>query len=168
MQRDRYFDWLIDLVNADDHLRFCRIMDGLDFTYVLPLDENRVDDAFELRDIYTDETGCDHGRNFTSCSLFEMLVALAYRCDRDIMYDADVGKRYSLWFHLFIESLFMQYSYDMRDLSEEEIIDICEKFMNRDYNKDGSGGMFPVSDRRDQRKVQIWMQMNLWLVENQE
>ena len=24
----------------------------------------------------------------------------------------------------------------------------------------------PLSDRRDQRRVQIWMQMNLWLVEN--
>jgi len=163
--QDRYFNWLVDLVNADDLLRVCSIMDGLDFTYILPLDENRVDDAFELRDIYMDETGDDHGRNFTSCSLFEMVCALAYRCDRDIMYDADVGKRYSLWFHLFIENL-------IEDINapEEEIIDICEKFMNREYDRDGGGigGMFPVSDRRDQRRVQIWLQMNLWLVENVE
>lgn len=166
MGRDRYFEWLIDLVNADDILRLCTIMDRLDYTWIIPLDENRMDDAFELRDIYMDETGRDHNRNFTSCSLFEMVCGMAYRCDRDVMYDADIGKRYSLWFHLFIENLIPDpYA------SEEEIVDICVKFMNREYNRDGSGvgGMFPVRrDRRDQRKVHLWLQMNIWLCENVE
>lgn len=165
---DRYFDWLVDLVNADDFLRLCTIMDGLDFTYILPLDENRIDDAFELRDIYTDETGDDHGRNFTSCSLFEMIVAMAVRCDRDIMYEASIGHRYSLWFHCFVENLFEGKARRAEQyMTEEEVIDICSRFMNRDYERDGTGGMFPVKhDRRDQRRVQIWLQMNIWLVEN--
>ena len=165
---DRYFDWLIDLVNADDILRLCTILDTINYHWSILLDENRMYDAFSLRELYLDDTGRNSGRNNTGCSLFEMLVALAHRCDVDIMYDYTVGHRYGLWFHLFLESLFSQYADNFADLSEEEIIDICEKFLSRDYERDGSGGMFPVSDHRDQRKVQIWMQMNLWLVENQE
>ena len=46
------------------------------------------------------------------------------------------------------------------------------RFMNRDYNADGSGGgLFPLKkwsekSDRDQRKVSIWYQMNAWLNEN--
>ena len=165
---DRYFDWLVDLVNADDLLRLCEIMDGLDFTWTIPLDENRVEDAFDMRELYSDDTGCDSGRQPVSCSLFEIVVAMAYRCDRDVMYDAYIGHRYSVWFHYFIENLFDGKARNAEMyLDEDEIVDICVRFMNRDYERDGSGGMFPIKhDRRDQRRVQLWLQMNLWLVEN--
>lgn len=167
---DRYFDWLIDLVNADDILRLCTIMDGLDFTWTIPLDENRMYDAFDLRELYADTCGCSSGRQMVSCSLFEMVCGMAYRCDRDVMYEADVGHRYSLWFHYFMENLFDgKLRTAERDLSDDEIIDICCRFMNREYERNGCGGMFPVKkDRRDQRRIHLWLQMNLWLVENVE
>lgn len=165
---DRYFDWLVDLVNADDLLRLCEIMDGLDFTWTIPLDENIMYHAFELRDMYADETGCESGRHYISCSLFEAIVGLAYKCDMDVMYEPSIGHRYSMWFHFFLENLF---DGKLRNaeafMDEDEIIDICVRFMNRDYERDGSGGMFPIKhDRRDQRRIHLWLQMNMWLVEN--
>lgn len=165
---DRYFDWLVDLVNADDLLRLCEIMDGLDFTWTLPLDENLVHHAFYIRGLYEDNTGRDAGRLYDSCSLFEAIVALAYKCDLDVMYDADIGARYSVWFHHFIENLFDGRARLAEErMEEDEIIDICVRFMNREYERDGSGGMFPIKhDRRDQRRIHLWLQMNMWLVEN--
>ena len=168
MQRDRYFDWLIDLVNADDILRLCEIMDGLDFTWTIPLDENIMYHAFDLREMYSDETGRDSGRQMVSCSLFEAIVGLAFRCDIDVMYEPRIGHRYSVWFHFFLENLFDGHLRTAEEeASEEEIIDICVRFMNRDYDADGYGGMFPIrKDKRDQRRVHLWLQMNMWLVEN--
>jgi hypothetical protein len=48
-----------------------------------------------------------------------------------------------------------------------EVNEILNKIINREYRRDGKGGLFPLKrTNKDQRKVELWYQMNEYLVEN--
>lgn len=52
------------------------------------------------------------------------------------------------------------------DGHEAVINEILECLNWRRYSTDGSGGLFPLSrPAEDQRQVEIWLQMNAWLIE---
>lgn len=104
-----YFDWLcmIDIPDGyrrSDYSMLLNLLMNTEFHWVVPRDENRAKDGLELRDIYEQETGewCDA---YGSCSVLEMLTALAIRCNDEIMYNPDDPKRADIWFWMFIENL---------------------------------------------------------------
>ena len=98
---DRYFSWLKDKV-TDKHMAVVgRSYDRLfyklyttEFIFVVPFDENRLLDGLSLR------------REFSTtrvifpckCSVFEVLIALALRCEDQIMHDQKHGERSGEWF----------------------------------------------------------------------
>ena len=74
-----------------------------------------------------------------------------------------VGGTPSYWFWHCMDNLQM---YDTTDW--ESVDKVLETFMTRTYSRDGSGGgMFPLyRPKKDQRKVDLWMQFNFYAVEN--
>ena len=49
-----------------------------------------------------------------------------------------------------------------------EVHDILEKLLLREYEFDGTGGLFPLGDwaEEDQRELEIWYQAQLFLMKN--
>ena len=175
---DRYFDWMVCLVNDDyytggrsfDTLLYC--LNQWDFTYILAMDENRALDGENLRYRFERETGdsiedvlngCYDGAR---CSVLEMMVALAIRCEEHIMINQDIGNRAGRWFWKMIENLGL---IDMDDdhFNDEYLDFVIERLLNREYDADGNGGLFVIEHdrRRDMRKIDIWYQMMAYLTE---
>ena len=129
------------------------------------MDENRAADGLELRDDFEYETGeyLDVSSGLLpNCSFFEMLAALAIRCENQLMRNLSLGDRTSKWFFEFLDNL----GIDNR-LNREDIEDITVNFMNGKYKSNGEGGMFPI--RRtgiNQRGEQLWKQLSAYINEN--
>jgi hypothetical protein len=94
------------------------------------------------------------------CSILEMMVALANRCEETIMDDPDIGNRRDQWFWGMIKSLGLGDMYDTR-YDEYYVEDVVVRFLDRDYEPDGHGGLFTVKNAyRDMRDIEIWNQMH--------
>lgn len=174
-----YFSWMCKLICGDDYeLRFAykRLLNRLhdiEFTYIIPMDENRVQDGIDLRrrfgyDCRYSDLDLDRGLDLDgdSCSVLEMMVSLALACEEHIMDDPDIGDRTGRWFWTMIQSLGLD---DMRDNKFDiDYVDfIVTSFLNRDYEPNGEGGLFTLKQcRRDLRNVDIWYQMMWYLTEN--
>lgn len=177
--RTLYFRWLLEQVYIDP--------DTTDYNYVLqklyhhefvPLvanDDNRVGDGIRLRMRFFDEEQIGVMDGFTAiddgCSVLEMMVALAIRCEHDIMSDPDKGDRTGYWFHIMLENLGLL-GYPDENLDSEMVLNvnqIISDFLTRSYKNTGFGGLFPLKHpSKDQRKVEIWYQMAAFLNENFE
>jgi hypothetical protein len=49
----------------------------------------------------------------------------------------------------------------------KRLTEILEKVINRTYHSSGKGGLFPLKHaEKDQTEVELWYQMNTYLVEN--
>ena len=93
-----------------------------------------------------------------------MMVALAWRCENNIMGDYDKGDRTPIWFWDMINSLQIsdEYTNDI-DICD----DIIERWFVRDYNRDGKYSLWWVpGTRKDMRKREIWSQMMIFLTVN--
>jgi len=122
------------------------------------MDVNRVADGLNLRERLGFQSG-------NPCSIFEMMVALAVRCEEHIMTNDEIGDRTPRWFWGMIENLGLREMTD--DIFDESVVDeIIERFLARDYSYNGRGGLFYVSEpRMDMRDVEIWYQMMWYLDE---
>lgn len=171
--KSKYFEWLVSKIYTGDDFRYNDLMSYLldrDFTWTLPMDSNRAEDGFDLRHRYADETG-DVFSTLNSdinapCSMLEMIIALAIRCEEQIMRDFDKGDRTGVWFWSIIETLGlgqMEDGYFDPDFVEY----IVQRLLKRKYKKDGSdGAMFVIHNSRyDMRTADIWYQANWYLEE---
>lgn len=164
--REQYFHWLVRRVSASSHTKLCRLLDRVEFTYILDMDSNRAEDGINLRYRF----GYEKGYSFAEvedalgcgrCSVFEMMVALANRCEEQIMGDPDLGDRTSQWFFEMLESLGID-GMDDRHFDPERAQIAVDHFLRREYAPDGRGGLFTIpGTHRDMRKAEIWYQM-MW------
>jgi hypothetical protein len=167
-----YFTWLTDRIdfnfgrsNGKAYVDLMCILHSTEFVWVVPNDDNRVEDAAALRQQFLDETGITAPpRDFLQdrpFSVLEVLLGLSSRCA------FNGGGTPPNWAWRLIENL------DLHNMSDpvttrkhEKITDILETLIYRTYEPDGSGGFFPLTHPRDdQRKVEIWYQMNAYLDE---
>ncbi len=164
---DGYLEWLSRKAIPDQDLRvsYQKLLSALyekEFIWFVKNDGNRAEDGERLRIIFEDETG-GKCRNHAPCSLLEMMVALAIRCDCEIMYDPDEGDRSSQWFWDMLENLGLSCMDDWT-FDQEEFDEITDCLLTRNYAKDGFGGLFYIEGISvDMRKIEIWYQMNYWL-----
>lgn len=174
---ESYFNWMYQLVSDKSitgnrsYRKLFRFLHSVMFSYSVERDDNRAGDGESLRYLFGYETGVDDRYialwiDDKPCSVLEMMVALANRCETSIMYDSDYGDRTGQWFWGMVENLGLMDQYDSR-FDETVCESIISRFINREYEPDGTGGLFTVrTSPFDMRNIEIWSQMNWYLTEN--
>lgn len=168
---DRYFEWLYSQFGAvtvrnpaRSYWGLARLLYSKEFVWLVPNDDNRVEDGKELRYEFmgamelndVDKDWLDYG-----CSMLEMLIALARR----LSFESD--KREDEWFWILIENMGIKNYKDneLDDRTKREIDEILDRVIFRNYTYDGIGGLFPQRNAStDQRKVELWYQMSEYLL----
>lgn len=174
-----YFEWMYRLVCGNEPVRglsYRKLLTHLhtrEFVYLLPMDGNRADDGTDLRyrfgyqhDYKADLIGAY--LDDRPCSVLEMMAALSIRCEENIMDDPNSGDRTGQWFWNMVVNLGLG-SMDDRRFRPGKVDYILDRFMNREYEPTGEGGLFTIrNSHRDLRTVEIWYQMCWFLDENFE
>lgn len=166
--RGLYFSWLCHQVDAKDYEELLNYLHSREFTYTVPLDGNRAADGVDLRyrfgrQVKADDRIIASCLDICPCSVLEMMVALAIRCEEHIMADPEYGNRTHYWFTEMLRNLGLAKMKDgrFRESSAERIVD---RFLNREYEPDGTGGLFYVGDEHgDVRSTEIWYQLCWYL-----
>lgn len=168
--KTQYFEWLVNLVSRNrfsKQVSYYKLLDHLHntkFRYSIPLDRNRASDGVDLRYRFASRVGCNpNDARVGPCTVLEMMVALSIRCEETIMDDPDIGDRTGQWFWNMITNLGLGGLNDDR-YDPDYVDDILTRFLDRDYDPDGKGGLFRVVDCDvDMRDVHIWRQMSWYL-----
>ena len=141
----------------------------MEFTYSVPFDENRYEDGLSLRKRFAYELGYsnDHITNIMGddpCSVLEMMIALAIRCEEHIMDDIEYGDRTSQWFWTMIDNAGFGSLTDL-NFNSREAEYIIDRVLNRKYGPCGEGGFFYIKNNCnvDLRGVELWYQLNWYL-----
>ena len=166
---EMYFEWLSNKVcdrKVVSYRKLLRFLHGVEFTYSLEMDENRAMDGIELRYRFAHGYLNDDDAEYHlsgPCSVLEMMLALAIRCEENIMDDPTIGDRTAQWFWGMVTSLGLGGMYDKNfDIYYAE--DVIERFLNRDYKPNGAGGLFTVDYYDyDMRDIEIWHQLCAYL-----
>lgn len=172
--REDYFNWLVHIVSRDRHYvdeygyeKLFKLLHDTEFTYIIPKDANRAGDGINMRWRYVLDKGLEEldeeveAKLSGPCSVLEMMVALALRCEENIMMNADYGDRTSQWFWTMIVTLGLGSMNDAHFDMERATL-ILNRFLERDYAPNGTGGLFKIRGcKEDLRKIEIWIQL-LW------
>lgn len=186
--REDYLNWIYEMIFGSSYTRLSYrklllFLDSKDFSVVttdnlyfntdILNDENRLKDGVDFRYIYGYENGYSNERitkEFFNkkCSVLEMMIALAFRIEKQIMTDNVEGDRTGQWFWNMIVSLGLHHMSDESfDISIAE--SVIDRFMNRQYNYNGSGGLFTLRNPPcNLCNVEIWAQAMWYLDENFE
>ncbi len=173
---NEYFEWICCMMGCSSHgdglpyRRLLRQLHDTDFSYCIPMDGNRAEDGIGLRYRFGDERGykppvISAYLDCRPCSILEMMAALAIRCEEHIMDNPDIGDRTGEWFFAMVGSLGLS---GMTDgcFEQEYVGRTLGRFLDRQYRKDGKGGLFTVRRKRaDMRTVEIWYQAMWYLDE---
>lgn len=170
---ERYFNWLYGQVasvktRARSRSFRClfRQLHETTFVAVVPHDENRIADAQDLKYEFLD--GCEDGQGEPSdiagppCSFFELLIILS----RQLAFEMDDNP--DIWFWHLIEILDLEQYNDLSydEYAEAAVGQALDRVIWRNYDHGGRGGLFPLRDPdRDQREVELWYQLNAYLLE---
>jgi len=170
---ESYFEWLYNQV-ADPHIEdpsltywnILRRLYGREFVWTVPHDENRSEEGKQLRNEFIEDLGLKHvDRNWMNlgCSMFELMVGLARR----LQFEVEGEPHY--WFWTLMDNLgISQYSDDQR-IPTGRIEKILDTVIDRTYKRNGLGGFFPLKHaEKDQRKVELWYQLNAYVLEPEE
>ena len=166
-----YFDWLYNMMceqyaKGISFKKLFAYLHRTEFIYLIDRDENRAYDGIDLRYRFALEHGClDIYEDYLDgpCSVLEMIIALAVRCEEHIMDDPSIGDRTKQWFWQMIVNLGLGGMSD-EYFDKRYVIDIVETFLNREYAPDGRGGLFTIKDcDTDLRDVEIVYQLYWYL-----
>ncbi len=164
-----YYRWLVEQIVDEEHPEdlYSLLLNALNtsvFYAALPDDKNRIGDGKSLRSNYAYLSGKEIPAELaiSDCTVLEMLFALSLRMERDIVGEPDylVPQK---WFWTMIRNLGLE---DMvnGNFSRGDFEIIIDKWMNRQFTKNGKGSIFyvpcPVFDFR---KTGFWDQANMFL-----
>lgn len=160
-----YFEWLVNIAYNNEIVSYRKLLTYLhhvEFTFIDPMDSNRAADGVELRYRFAHGYLRDDEKEYYlngPCSVLEMMLALSIRCEETIMDDPTIGDRTAQWFWGMISSLGLGGMYDTNfDIYYVE--EVIERFLNRDYEPDGEGGLFTIRNYDyDMRMIEIWHQL---------
>jgi hypothetical protein len=179
MTRDinrEYFEWLCEIVSDSKPKKNCsygKLLEYLhqtEFVFILPMDENRCVDGMNLRYRFGYEYNIGDPviascLDNDPCSILEMMVALSFYVEEHIMVDPEYGLMSGRWFWMMINNLGLSEMTD--DNFDYELVNRnIWHFLNRDYDRDGKGGLiYMPNSRYDFRTMDIWYQMMRYLAE---
>lgn len=171
---DKYFDWICSVVcdgkrsKRVTHKKLLRHLHEREFVYILEMDDNRAADGVELRYQFAYRhrhpyAMVDEYFDDKPCSILEMMAALVIRFVEDIIDDPEEGATTGQWFWDMIDNLGLGNLSDSA-WNEQYADEIIDRFLNREYEPNGKGGLFTVNHcKEDMRNVDIWYQMHWYL-----
>lgn len=174
--QEDYYDWLCYIIELKDapYKNVIALLHSIEFEWTVLRDENRAKDGESLRyDFVQANYGCDNDisaalneLNCKPCSVLEMMIALAIRCEIHIMSDPEYGDRTAQWFWLMMNNLgLISMTDDTFDNQQATII--ISRFLNRRYKTDGTGGLFAIpGTSHNMRSAEIWYQLCWAMQEN--
>ncbi len=167
-----YFDWLygqVCSVKAKNPSKTYRNLLHILFTkeviWFVPNDDNRLEDGRDLRYEFLDSEHIamnpqDKLWLDLGCSFLEFLIGISRRGS----FMTDIPE--DVWFWDLMENLGLKKFNDRAQFDREEVEDVLDRVIWRTYNYDGSGGLFPLeSPSEDQRKIEVWYQLNAYVQE---
>lgn len=157
-----YYEWLISQINIPEEKSYrdlFEIMHNVEFVWTVPNDDNRVQDGLDLRVQYLD--GRHPQLNLEGATFLEILVSLS----RHLAFTD--GGNSKAWAWKLLKNLHLHKKSDpLNEDDVQEVKDILETVIWRTYEPNGRGGFFPLSHpEEDQRMVEIWYQMNKYIIE---
>lgn len=169
---EEYFTWLYSQVcnlNVKNPKKtywcLCEQLYTKEFLWFIPNDDNRSKEGIELRKEFLQETGTEYpGHDWMnmSCSMFELLIGLSKRLS--FLDDREP----KIWFWELVDNINLSYANDnIYNVDVETHVDeVLNNVIWRLYNKNGSGGLFPLRHaQEDQRKIELWYQLSAYVNE---
>lgn len=162
-----YFNWLYELVadpNASlTYWKLLRVLYTKECTWFVPNDDNRLEDGRYLRYEFIDSlelSDVDPDWMQLECSFFELLIGLSRRLQF-------LGEGESAaWFWHMLGNLGIRY-HDRNRFSRVGVEEVLNNVLERRYAYNGEGGLFPLKrPKQDQRRVELWKQLNAYLLEH--
>lgn len=158
-----YFNWLSSQVQkklavSTPSLTYYRLLKQLhqtEYVWLIVGDDNRVEDGVELRLSFLSDSNSKIESDwlYSGCSVLEMLIAFSKRAEFNTEFDS------YFWFWHFLNNLNLDDCNDASDYDYDVVDYILNRFVYREYEPEGYGGLFPLSKpKRDQTKVEIWYQ----------
>ena len=169
--RNSYFDWLYAsmvggrFAKGISYRKLFMNLHATEFIFTIPMDENRAEDGIDMRDRFSIALGYKNIEKILigPCSVLEMMVGLATRCEESIMDDPQIGDRTGQWFWGMIASLGLSGMTDDK-FDRDEFDDIMHNFLSHNYAPNGKGGLFTIKNcDEDLRRVEIWRQLCWYL-----
>jgi len=136
-----------------------------EFVWIIPNDDNRVEDGRDLRYRFLEENhieDVDPDWMGLGCSFLELLLGLSQR----LSFEAE--RNPATWFWELLTNLGLnKYSDEVKKtLMTKKVDEVIDKVIWRTYDFDGRGGLFPLKEpHEDQRDVEIWYQLSAYLLE---
>lgn len=139
-------------------------MYSTEFIWFVPNDDNRVEDGRDLRMEFLREVqplDVEESWMNLGCSVLEMLIGVARR----LSFQADGPV--DAWFWHIMNNVGLAKYTDAVQPFHQEVEEILDRLIWRQYEPDGKGGLFPLRrPEKDQRKIEIWYQLCAYVNEN--
>jgi len=160
----QYFEWLrsqIGFPSRKSYNDLFELMHNWEFIWTVPNDDNRRQDGLDLRSEFLN--GTDDHLNLNIVTILEVLVGLSRR----VAFTA--GRDPGYWAWQLIKNLRLHKSSDpLEGVSATRVNNVLGDLVYRLYDSDGRGGFFPLQNpKEDQTKVEIWYQMQAYVIEMQ-
>lgn len=167
---EQYFTWLYSQVASlktkSLNKTYFTLLNQLyrkEFFWFVPNDDNRVEDGRYLRPEFLASANIDDPDEewlYLGCSMLEMLIGLSRR------FKFEAGGLTSKWFWHLMENINLAEFTDANPGTVYEIDEVLNTIIWRQYKADGTGGLFPLDNPKDdQRKVELWYQLNAYINE---
>ena len=169
----RYLEWLYQYVGparnrnpARSHWLLAEQLFRTPFSWSVPNDDNRIEDARDLRYVFLEEDGAEPDEDWIAmeCSMLEVFIGLSTRAAFETSQDQHT------WFWKILENVNLRIYTD--ENYDEDAVEVVSQtiatVIDRTYKRDGSGGLFPLKrpGSEDQREVELWYQMSSYLLEH--
>lgn len=170
---DEYFAWLSDKVckgRFSKDVSYSELLHALhktEFRWKMRNDANRASDGLMLRRRFASFMGFEEDYFLPyitgPCTVLEMMIALAIRCEVSIMDNPKVGDRTAQWFWEMINNMELGGMYN-NNFDKFHVNDVIDRFIDREYSPNGKGGLFYIRNCKcDLAMVEIWDQMCWYL-----
>lgn len=169
--RNSYFDWLYSLMVGErfaqgiSYRKLFMNLHATEFIFTIPMDENRAEDGLDMRYRFSLSLGYKDAEKYLTepCSVLEMMIGLATRCEETIMDDPQMGDRTGQWFWGMVANLGLAGMTDDK-FDRDEFDEIMHNLLTHNYSPDGKGGLFTIRNcDTDLRRVEIWKQLCWYL-----